>query len=610
MSSNHVQLLRSFLNHYQQYEAFTELGRELDNIDSERQDGVNQLIQLYHRAIPAIEQQIWSREFDESLLLQYQALFRELEQHLAKFEHDSRHHIVIVIPVADRPQHLQACMQSILELCEYFEYGGKVKNQFNRVSVLISDDSRQKDSIQQHQALAKLYTDKGLNTEYFGQDEQLEQINKLKQPLATVIGSFDHHAFYHKGSSITRNITYLRLNQLANEFKSQNQDVLFYFIDSDQEFKINLSAKPGEPVAGLNYFYHLDRIFTRNRISMLTGKVVGDPPVSPAVMASTFLNDVNTFLERLSSYKPESACEFHASNSNKADDAAYHDMANLFGFEKQKQAFHYQCPLTGKHDHIACFNHLASQLNHFFDGEHPTRRLYFEYKNVVDSVVPARTVYTGNYIFKPEMLAWFIPFASLKLRMAGPVLGRLIRAAIGEQFVSANLPMLHKRTLEQTGQSEFRPGIERAENIVDLSGEFERQYFGDVMLFSIEKLVEHDFPDTEPDSSLVAATIQQIEAHLLQQYQQQHEQIMGRLVLLENTLNNQANWWNQGANMKSTLELFHQFINNMQDNFGDKAIAYQRINNEAVRAEYRQRILAAICSYPESKQQWQQALNL
>ena len=74
--------------------------------------------------------------------------------------------------------------------------------------------------------------------------------------------------------------------------------------------------------------------------------------------------------------------------------------------------------------------------------------------------------------------------------MSGPTLGRLVKAELGPRFVSANLPMLHKRTVESGGQSEFRPGIETAREVIDMSGEFERQFYGDVMLFTIERLAE------------------------------------------------------------------------------------------------------------------------
>ena len=44
----------------------------------------------------------------------------------------------------------------------------------------------------------------------------------------------------------------------------------------------------------------MDGIFNQGKAQVLTGKVVGDPPVSPAVMAGTLLDDVLGFLGELS----------------------------------------------------------------------------------------------------------------------------------------------------------------------------------------------------------------------------------------------------------------------------------------------------------------------
>ena len=50
----------------------------------------------------------------------------------------------------------------------------------------------------------------------------------------------------------------------------------------------------------VNYFYYLDRAFADGQVQILTGKVVGDPPVSPSVMAGRFIDDVIMFLSQIS----------------------------------------------------------------------------------------------------------------------------------------------------------------------------------------------------------------------------------------------------------------------------------------------------------------------
>ena len=65
--------------------------------------------------------------------------------------------------------------------------------------------------------------------------------------------------------------------------------------------------------------------------------------------------------------------------------------------------------------------------------------------------------------------------------------------------------MLHNRTVESGGQSEFRPGIETTRATIDMSGEFERQFYGDVMLFSVEKAARYMDVELECGKARVAA---------------------------------------------------------------------------------------------------------
>ncbi len=106
-------------------------------------------------------------------------------------------------------------------------------------------------------------------------------------------------------------------------------------MDSDQEFQVN-TGSGDRKVDSINYFHQLNQIFSSTDTRLLTGKVVGDPPVSPAVMAGNFLEDVIGFLTDIAQLQPQQACQFHAQEGPRGDDASYHDMANLFGFKAAK----------------------------------------------------------------------------------------------------------------------------------------------------------------------------------------------------------------------------------------------------------------------------------
>jgi hypothetical protein len=557
--------------------------------------------------INELETALWQQPDNEQLLAAYQQQFRELERQ--RPDDEACHRFIIVIPVADRPQHLEACLASTLRLCDTFGYGGRAGGRYRKVEVLIADDSKAGDNIERHRQIAADYDQRGLTCHYFGQHEQLAQLGQLdaaaRARLTPILGDTPPDAFYHKGASVMRNIAYLKLNEMV----AGRDDTLIYFIDSDQEFQVTVpSPDGGRNLYAVNYLYELDRLFRERDITVLTGKVVGDPPVSPAVMAGNFLDDVSAFLDACSVLNAEGECSFHRLQPRHSDDAAYHDMAELFGFKKQEHSFDYQCTLPGVHDHAACLADFAARLNRFFDGEHPTRKSYYEHRPLDATITPARTVYTGNYCLRAAALRYFIPFATLKLRMAGPVLGRIIKAELGAQFVSANLPMLHKRTVEEIGQSEFRPGIERQAESVDLSGEYERQFFGDVMLFSMERLSASGFAQHTATAAEIAATVKETETGMLEKYRVKHAEVVKKIAALRAIYQAPQQWWHHSAALAAARNEIERFIANMEHNFGDAARGYTLINDEAHRAGRRAAIGNAIHSYRGDRDRWEALL--
>ena len=571
--------------------------QELDANDPER------IIELYRQAIAITESRMWGGSVTDWIDL-YQQLYQELEALRRVHGDDERHHITVVIPVADRPVHLQTCLQSLLELCRAFHYGGVSDKKYEHVSVIVADDSRHAQNIQKHRRLAEYHSERGLSTCYFGLTEQLQQLDKLDaaeaESIPNILGARDTSSFYHKGPSVMRNIAYLKLNE------QQTPKQLFYFIDSDQAFRVKVQTDLGErDLYAVNYLAELDRIFSLQDVNILTGKVVGDPPVSPAVMAGNFLEDVISFLHEISGHAADEACRFHSPASEPGGEAAYHDMAGLFGFEPSQEPYPYRCDVAGAHDHRSCLEGFAHRLNRFFYGEHPTRKSFYTYAGAALGVGPARTIYTGNYVFNAEGLRYFIPFAGLRLRMAGPVLGRIIKAEIGAKFVSANLPMLHKRTLEHTGQSEFRPGVEQEAGRVDLADEFERQYYGDVMLFSMQKLAEAGYPASLSNMQQVGELVVSTERIISRQYEVKHEEIMRKLDVLKALVDDDNKWWNRSAGLEHARQCFDNFIQNIEHNYSPHASAHVLVNSAEHRARRLSDITAAILAYPQDRQAWE-----
>jgi hypothetical protein len=488
---------------------------------------------------------------------------------------------IISIPVADRPPHLRNCLESIYRQITDYGYDGGM-------TIVIAEDSRESQHIEAHKALVAEYGGKGLDVIHFDLPEQYQVLQSIpeaqRQYLGRLLTTQPAERFYRKGQAANRNLSYLKMLQLTGD----KDRTLYYLVDSDQLF-----------LPELDYFHHINRIFHTSDIAMLTGKVVGDPPVSPSVMVANFLDDVTAFLHEIAGFEPQSECRFHR-DTPLPGDAAYHDMAKMFGFNQQVEHFDYRCPLEGAHDHAACLNHFAGRLQAFFFGEHLTRKTAFQPDSDVMALSPARTIYPGNYIVNFEGLKYIIPFGHLRLRMSGPTAGRLIQAEIGARFASANLPMLHKRTTDE--EEGFRPGVEQQHDAaIDISDESERQFFGDLMLFSVvEWLKQHDLAQLV-DGERLQQVVDKVEADMLALYQAKHQAVNTRRTELEVWANAQHGWAEMPA-----LHRIEQFLRNIALNFGDEAKAWQQIQSASHRHARKQQIMDALTHYRSERAVWDQ----
>ena len=578
------------------------------------------LINSYEQCYPLLEKAMWCSESQfDSLLDCYQSLFREqdalirqraeVEAAPDKNSADDRYHFILSIPVADRPPHLQACLESILQLCKKFGYGGNTSGYYDRIKVIVAEDSRDEKNIRRHIDLVDEYRQKGLQVFHLGQAEQYELLLTLplhqRDQLGNLLTTQPKEKFYLKGQAANRNLSYLKCLQLTED----KHKTLYYLVDSDQSFCVNRQKEAGEDIVyALNYFHTIDTIFRSTDTLVLTGKLVGDPPVSPAVMAANFLDDVTAFFTTLAATQRDQACQFHQLPAQQPGDAAYHDMARLFGFENRSTTFPYRCQLEGEHDHAACLVDFAGRLNAFFFGEHLTRKTLFSYNNGFAERVPARTIYPGNYIVNYEGLKYIIPFGHLRLRMSGPTAGRLIATEIKQRFASINLPMLHRRTTAAGLGDDFRPGVELEEDgqqeCIDLSNEFERQFFGDLMLFSTEALVNRADVNMPFEKELVVTVIDQKENELLELYQQKHDTILEKNRRLNELVFNAAHWWLESPGQTNTLKQVKSFIDNINHNFGEQSLAWHQIQSVEHRAERKNQIIEALMNYRAERDAW------
>jgi len=212
-------------------------------------------------------------------------------------------------------------------------------------------------------------------------------------------------------------------------------------------------------------------------------------------------------------------------------------------------------------------------------------------------------------VIKPEALDYFIPFATLKLRMAGPVLGRILKTRLQHRFVSANLPMLHNRTIDSTGQSEFRPGVKSNDNNIDFGNEFIRQFYGDVMLFSMEKITASGNTVTAVNKEQIRSILNTTYDEIREVYITKHHAILQLKKQITEQLGNRIHWWHQQAGYSEVLNNFDEFLKNIQSNFDDDTTSYLQCTLPDNAQKHLEKLLQAILVYRDDMSNWQLTLK-
>ncbi len=79
---------------------------------------------------------------------------------------------------------LKNCLESLIEQCRIFQYGGFTFNAhgrpvYNKISAFIIDDSKDENNIRKIREICSGTADAGLRTYYIGLDEQTELLSNL-----------------------------------------------------------------------------------------------------------------------------------------------------------------------------------------------------------------------------------------------------------------------------------------------------------------------------------------------------------------------------------------------------------------------------------------------
>jgi len=192
--------------------------------------------------------------------------------------------------------------------------------------------------------------------------------------------------------------------------------------------------------------------------------------------------------------------------------------------------------------------------------------------------------------------------------MAGPTLGRILKARLKDRFRSANLPLLHKRTIRKKHSDEFRTGILRDQGAVDLSEEFIKQFWGDVMLFSVDKLTGSGYPDKKIGLKQITGTVNKTCDDLQSLYIKQQSETYEKMLKLGNYLDGTSYWWNTSRAMTGALKKFRLFRSTVERNFGLDSPAMKSLSEQIRTKVYSEKIIRSIHSFPEDEVCWKKAL--
>ena len=159
----------------------------------------------------------------------------------------------------------------------------------------------------------------------------------------------------------------------------------------------------------------------------------------------------------------------------------------------------------------------------------------------------------------------------------------------------------------------FRPGVERTagtgQDSIDLSGEFERQFFGDLLLFTTEALVREADVRKPLAREDVGRIMDRKEQELLDLYQRKHETIVHRTRQLDELVFQAGHWWLDDPGQTRALQQVRAFLDNITRNFGEQSPAWRQIRSPEHRAERKQQLSQALLEYRAERDAWDRLLH-
>ena len=138
------------------------------------------------------------------------------------------------------------------------------------------------------------------------------------------------------------------------------------------------------------------------------------------------------------------------------------------------------------------------------------------------------------------------------------------------------------------------------DDVIDLSGELERQFYGDVMLFTIDKLIAQGYPGEIPEENQAAEILQTTRQEMASLYAEKRELVMARLEMLTRLMRDRV--WSETVSTQ-----LQNFADNIANNFGGVSPGYAKIEQHAARRQTE--MIEAVVSYVEDQLAWEAVLS-
>ena len=124
------------------------------------------------------------------------------------------------------------------------------------------------------------------------------------------------------------------------------------------------------------------------------------------------------------------------------------------------------------------------------------------------------------------------------------------------------------------------------------------------MLFSTEELVKQADVNQPFAQEVIEATIAHKEPELLALYRQKHQAIVAKNRQLHDLVFNAGHWWLRSLELALALRKAQAFIDNIERNFGEHALAWRQIQSAEHRAQRKQQIVEALMNYRAERDAW------